>query len=164
MKLGLIMTFIIVLVIWNFKAPCCLAKDRALGKLKIEGEHVEHLVLQDKEGRTRRFDKPGKTIELPMGQYQLQESHLDDGYVCFQRPRLQDKWITISENKPVVLKVGAPLKQTLKVKRRGKSLVLDYKLLGIGGESYNNNDRNKPPRLVVYNGDEEINSGRFEYG
>jgi len=164
MKLGLVLSFMIVSIIWNFKAPCCLAKEKALGELRIEGEHIERFVLSREDGRTERFDKPGETIELPVGQYQLQESHLDGGYICFQRPGLQDDWITIAENKPAVLEVGAPLKQTLKVKRRGKALVLDYKLLGIGGEAYTKNERNKPPRLVVYNGDEEINSGRFEYG
>ena len=144
----------------------CVAQDQksALGELKIEGEHIERLILLGEDGHSKWFDKPGETIELPMGQYQLQESHLDGGYVCVLGAGIKNKWITIAENKPAVLKVGAPLKQTIKVRRRGKALVLDYKLLGIGGESYNNNDRNKPPRLIIYNGDEEINSGRFEYG
>jgi len=156
---------VILLILVMGTCPCKAQNQRLIqGELKLVGEHVEHLVLQDKDGRTERIDKPGETIKLPVGQYQLQESHLDGGYVYFQRAGLQDEWIMIAENKPAVLEVGAPLKQTLKVKRRGKALVLDYKLIGIGGEAYTKNERNKPPRLIIYNGDEEINSGRFEYG
>jgi hypothetical protein len=165
-KIKLVISFSIILLILVIGTCLCKAQDQCsvVGELKIVGEHVEHLVLLGKDGHSERLDKPAETIELPVGQYQLQESHLNGGYVCFMRAGLQDEWITIAENKPAVLKVGAPLKQIIKVKRRGKALVLDYKLLGIGGESYNNNDRNKPPRFIIYNGDEEINSGRFEYG
>ena len=159
-------SFSIILLIFTAGECLCTAQDQQSvhGELKIGGEHIERLVFLGENGQSSLFEKPGKSIELPVGQYQLQESHLDGGYVSFQRPGIKNKWITIDENKPAVLEVGAPLKQTIQVKRRGKALVLDYKLLGIGGESYNNNDRNKPPRLIIYNGDEEINSGRFEYG
>lgn len=144
----------------------CMAQDQrsVLGELKLEGKHVERLILQRKDGHTERFDRPGEVIELPVGQYRLLESRLDGGYVCLYRAGSQNKWITIAENKPAVLKVGTPLKQTPQVKRRGKALVLDYKLIGIGGETYTNEDRNKPPSLIVYKGDEELTSGRFEYG
>ena len=165
-KLKLVNSFSIILLILVIGTYICKAQDNTsvLGELKLEGGHVERLVLRGKDGNSKWFDKPGETTELPVGKYQLQESRLDGGYVCVQEAGIKNKWVTIAENKPAVLKVGAPLSQTIKVKRRGKALVLDYKLLGIGGESYNNNDRNKPPRLIIYNGDEEINSGRFEYG
>jgi len=159
-------SFCIILLFIAVGACLCKAQDQksVLGELKIEGECVERLILLGKDGNSKWFDKPGETIELPVGQYQLQESRLEEGYVCVLGAGIENKWITIAENKLAVLKVGAPLKQTLEVKRRGKALVLDYRLIGIGGESYNNNDRNKPPKLIIYNGDEEINSGRFEYG
>jgi hypothetical protein len=165
-KVKLVGSFIAILLFLTIGTYFCRAQDQrsAIGELKLEGEHVERLVLQRKDGHTERFDQPGETFKLPVGQYRLLESHLDGGYTCFQGAGTQNEWITITENAPMVLKVGAPLKQTLKVKRRGKALVLDYKLLGIGGESYTNEDRNKPPRLIVYKGEEEINSGRFEYG
>ena len=155
-----------ILFILAIAACLCVAQGQrsVLGELKLEGEHLEQLVLRRKDGHTEQFDKPVETIELPVGQYQLQESPLEGGYVCVLGTGIENKLITIAENKPAILKVGAPLKQTLEVKRRGKAFVVEYNLHGIGDEAYTKSDRDKPPRLVVYNGDEEINSGRFEYG
>jgi len=73
-------------------------------------------------------------------------------------------WIDVGEDKPAVLKVGAPLKQILKAERQGRVLTLDYQLLGIGGENYVRDDRDNPPTFTVYKGDKKIASGTFEYG
>jgi hypothetical protein len=165
-KIKSVNLFNAIIVILNIGMYLCKAQEQksAMGELKLEGGHIERLVLRGKDGKSKWFDKPGETIELHAGQYQLQESRLDGGYVCVQGAGIKNKWITIAENKPAVLEVGAPLKQTIKVKRRGKALVLDYKLLGIGGESYTNEIHNKPPSFIVYKGDDEIISGRFQYG
>ena len=164
LKFGLIILFVIASVFWNSGVSCCFAQEKALGELKLEGEHVERLVLQRKDGHTDRFDQPGEVVELPVGQYHLMESHLDGGYTCIQGTVPQNKWITIAENKPAVLKVGAPLKQAMEVKRQGRTLALDYKLLGIGGEGYTRADRSNPPGFTVYKGDQEIASGQLAYG
>jgi hypothetical protein len=139
-------------------------QEQALGVLKIQGEYVERLVLRREDGRTERFDKPGASIELPLGRYRLLESHLEGGYICFQGAGPQSKPITIAENEPSVLEVGAPLKQTLQTRREGKVLVLDYKLTGIGNELYTKADRSNPPNFTVYKDNQEIASGRFSYG
>ena len=164
MKSSLFVIFLITTVFGNFEVSLSLAGDQALGKLRLEGEHVERLVLRREDGHTERFDQPGDVVELPVGEYHLMESHLAGGYTCFQGPGSQDKWITIAENKPAVLKAGAPLKQTLEVKRQGRTLALDYKLLGIGGEAYARADRSNPPGFTVYKGDQEIASGKLAYG
>ena len=164
LKFVLIISFVIASVFWNSGASCCLAREKASGELKLEGEHVERLVLRRKDGHTERFDQPGEVIELRVGQYHLLESHLDGGYSCFQGAVTQNKWIKIAENTPAVLKAGAPLKQTLEVKRQGRTLALDYKLLGIGGEGYTHEDRSNPPGFTVYKGDQEIASGQLAYG
>jgi hypothetical protein len=140
------------------------AQGSVLGELKLEGNHIERLVLHRRDGRTEQFNEPAETIKLTIGEYRLQEVRLKGGFNCNSIISSTYNWVTVTEDESAVLKVGAPLKQMLEVKRRGKALVLDYKLLGIGGESYTKQGRNKPPRLIVYNGDEEINSGRFEYG
>lgn len=165
-KVEFVDSFSAILLILAIGTFLCNAQDQksVQGELKLEGEHVDRLVLRGKDGHTERFDKPGETIKLPVGQYHLMESHLDGGYVCFQGAGPQNKWITIAENKPEVLKLGAPLKQTLEVKRQGKTLVLDYKLLGIGGESYARANRSDPPSFTVYKGDTKIASGQFAYG
>lgn len=165
-KIKLVGSFIAILPFLAIGTCLCKAQDQisTLGELKLEGEHVERLVLQRKDGHTERFDQPGEVVELPVGQYQLQEAHLDGGYACLQGAGPQNKWITIAENVPAVLKVGTPLKQTLEVKRQGRTLALDYKLLGIGGEGYTRADRSNPPGFTVYKGDQEIASGQLAYG
>jgi len=164
LKFGLIIPFVIASVFWNSGVSFCLAGQQALGELKLEGEHVERLVLQRKDGHTERFDQPGEVVELPVGQYQLHESHLDGGYDCLQGGGTQKKWITIAENAPAVLKVGTPLKQILEVKRQGRTLALNYKLLGVGGEVYTQEDRSNSPSFTIYKGDQEIASGQLAYG
>ncbi len=165
-KVKLVGSFIAILPFLAIGTCLCKAQDQrsTLGELKLEGQHVESIVLWGKDGQTERFDKPGETIELPVGQYRLLESHLDGGYDCFQGAGPQSKWISIAENAPAVLKIGAPLNQTLTVKRQGKVLTLDYKLIGIGGEAYTSAERSNPPSLTVYRGDQEIASGQFAYG
>jgi hypothetical protein len=166
LKFRLFIIFSITLILWSIGSPLGQTQEQepAKGELRLEGKHIERLVLYRKYGCTEQFDEPDNTIKLAVGEYRLQDVRLKGGFISNSVRTSSYDWLTIVENEPAVLKVGAPLKQMLKVKRRGKALVLDYKLLGIGGESYNNTERDKPPKLIIYNGDEEINSGRFEYG
>lgn len=136
-----------------------------LGELKVQGKYIKRLVLSQKDGGTEKFDKPGETIKLPVGEYQLQEVRLEGGYSCrIMRPISDADWVTIAEDKPAVLKVGAPLKQTVEVTRQGSLLLLNYKLLGAGGEPYTSDSRSDPPAFTVYKGDKKIASCKFEYG
>ncbi len=138
--------------------------NSALGELKLEGKYIDLLVLRRKDGRTERFNRPEETIKLPAGEYQLLEARLEGGYTCrIMRVSGRD-WVTVDEDKPAVLKVGAPLKQTVKAKRQGRILILNYELLDVGGEIYTSSNRNKPPTFTVYKGDKEIASGKFEFG
>ena len=68
------------------------------------------------------------------------------------------------EDKQAVLKVGAPLVQELELRRQGEGIEFNYKLLGLGGESYVSNQRDKPPSLTVYKGDKVIVSDNFRFG
>jgi len=139
-------------------------QDSALGELKLQGKYIERLVLRRKDGRTERFDRPAETIRLPAGEYRLQEARLKSGYTCRIMRVSRGDWVTVAEDKPALLKVGAPLRQTVKAQRRGRVLVLNYELLGIGGEKYTGRDRSKPPTFTVYKGDKEIASDKFEFG
>jgi len=95
----------------------------------------------------------------------LQEAGLKAGYTCRIITRFSGSdWVRVAEDKPAVLKVGAPLEQTVKVKRQGRILMLDYELVGAGGEKYTSPDRSKPPTFTVYKGDKEIASDKFEFG
>ncbi len=136
----------------------------ALSELKLEGKYIDRLVLWRKDGRTERFNRPEETIKLPVGEYRLQEVRLEGGYTCRLLSVSGRDWVTVDEDKPAVLKVGAPLKQTVKAQRRGRILALNYELLGVGGEMYTSANRTKPPTFTVYKGDKEIASDKFEFG
>jgi len=140
------------------------SQDSALCELKLQGKYIERLVLQRKDGRTERFDQPAETIKLQVGEYRLLETHLKGGYICRSSRTPTGDWVTIAEDKSAVLKFGAPLKQTVKAQRQGSVLVLNYELIGIGGEIYTDSNRNKPPTFTVYKGDKEIASDKFEFG
>lgn len=136
-----------------------------LGELKVQGRYIERLVLRRKDGGTEKFDKPGETVKLPVGEYRLEQVRLQGGYSCgITRPISDADWVTVAADKPAVLEVGAPLRQQVKVQRQGSFLMLNYELLGVGGEKYTKADRNKPPTFTVYKGDSKIASGKFEFG
>jgi hypothetical protein len=95
----------------------------------------------------------------------LWEVHLEGDYVCYAYGRgIYDDLITVDANKPAVLKIGGPLKQSVKVKRQGGVLVLSYELVGLGGETYTSRKRTSTPTFAVYKGDDALASGSFEYG
>jgi hypothetical protein len=100
---------------------------------------------------------------VPTGKYRLHEIHLEGGYIS-RSSNTTVEWITITVDKPAVLKLGAPLTQTAKVQRQGSVLVLNYELLGGGGEKYTSPNRSKPPTFTIYKGDKEIASDKFEFG
>ncbi len=136
--------------------------DSAVGELKLEGQHIEQLVLSRNDSHTETLNNPGQITRLPAGEYLLQEVRLKGGYI---RSRIStSERITVRAGQQEVLKVGAPLVPTIKVQRQGRILRLSYDLLGAGGESYTGGDRSKPPTFAVYKGQKQIASGKFEFG
>jgi len=139
--------------------------DLILGQVKIEGLYIERLVLRGGDRENKSFKPPGENISLAPGEYQLWEVCLEGGYVCYAYGRgIYDDLITVDKDKPAVLKIGAPLKQSLKVKRQGGILALSYELVGMGGESYTSRNRTSTPTFAIYKGEKEIASGSFKYG
>lgn len=164
-KSRLVSLFLSILVLLS--AGICLSQAQqegsATGELKLEGKHIQKLVFRYKDGKTEKFDNPGESIRLPAGEYQLREVHLEGGYVC-RLGIVPGRWKTVDTDNPMVLKVGAPLKQTVKPRRRENLLILNYELLGVGGHRYVRGSRAKPPQFTIYKGDRKITSGSFEYG
>ncbi len=70
----------------------------------------------------------------------------------------------MDKDNPAVLKVGAPLKQSVRAQRRKNLLFLNYELLGVGGHNYVQAQRGTPPQFAIYRGDKKIASGKFEFG
>ena len=73
--------------------------------------------------------------------------------------------ITVNDTKPAVLTAGGPLTNSVSVIRQGRKLSLNYQLVGAGG-AYQlvNQDRSHPPEFTVYQGDQKVASGKFEFG
>jgi hypothetical protein len=163
MKTGLIIPFMIASFFWNSGASCCLAGQQVMGELKLEGQHVERLTLRRKDGQTEQFNEPAGTIKLAVGEYRLQDVRLKGGFTYNIHSASTYNWVTVTEGKPAILKVGAPLKQTVKIERQGPILSLDYYLTGVGGETYGSM-RSKRPVFTVFKGDKEVTTGEFEFG
>jgi hypothetical protein len=74
--------------------------------------------------------------------------------------------LTVDPNAPATLKVGAPLRQVVEIRRPGTAMVLNYELIGQGGERYSiNRTQGSPvPSFAVYRGDRKVASGDFEFG
>jgi hypothetical protein len=135
---------------------------QALGELRIEGKHIERLVLCRKDGRTEQFNEPNETIKLATGEYRLQDVRLKDGFIYSNRNPAYN-WVAVIGGEQAVLKVGAPLKQTVSIERQGPVLELKYNLVGVGGETYAVT-RSKHPTFAVFKGEKKVAGGKFEFG
>jgi hypothetical protein len=151
--------FVIASTCWS--AGVCFSRES--GELRLEGQHIERLVLRRQDGHTGQISRPDETIRLPVGEYRLQDVRLKDGFNYSSRDNATYDWVTVTEDKPATFKVGAPLKQTVTIERQGPVLALNYKLTGVGGETYAGT-RSKRPSFTVFKGDKEVASGRFEFG
>jgi hypothetical protein len=135
-----------------------------LGKLKLEGSHLDYIELRAKDGHTERITRPDQIIELPPGEYRFEQVRLKGNYTCRNMGVTRSDWVTVAADRPATLKVGGPLVPTVKVQREGRILRLRYELQGVGGETYTGGAGTKPPTFAVYKGQKKIASGKFEYG
>jgi len=169
-KFRFISLFITILLFLGIGVCLCEAQEAmeqnsAVGEIKLQGENIEYLVLVRKGGHRETISRPKGTVKLPAGEYRLHEVRLRGGYICRSSRTPVGDWITVAEDKPAVLKVGGPLKHSVRVQQQGRILVLNYGLHGVGGEIYTARlNRSKPPTFTVYKGDKKIASDKFEFG
>jgi hypothetical protein len=139
-----------------------------LGELDIAGEFIQRAVLKD-GARLVVLDAPKGTVRVPIGRYTDCQVRIGkDGSAAHPErssPGLR-RPLVVEKNKAVTLKGGGPLTNTVALSRRGNYLVLNYRLIGAGGENYQlgARDLNNPPRFAIYQGDTRIASGKFEFG
>jgi len=136
------------------------------GRLRIEGQGIEQLVLREGSGRDRPFDRPGPMVALPPGDYRVQSVRLQGGHYTPSHLIPKGLQVAVDANAPATLTLGAPLRQSVKVERQGPVMVLNYELIGRGGERYviNRGENAKSPTFTVYRGDSKVASGDFEFG
>jgi hypothetical protein len=157
-------------------------QSAALGELTITGQFIGRLVLQGgrnvlaggkntlaNEQYVVVLDQPAGTVKIPTGSYNQVEVRLEkNGALAYldSGPAQNGRQISVNDKTPAVLDVGGPLTNSVTANRHGQDLVMNYQLLGAGGEIYQMpaQDRSKPPKFAVYSGEKKIASGEFEYG
>jgi len=159
-----------------------------LGELKLAGDFIQRLRLHgspnhgldvetglpvgvaEAEPCTVVLEEPAKMVLVPVGRYDKQGVRLGKGNVVADlSDRTGRKSVIVAKDKLAALAVGGPLTNTVTMRQRGRDLVLDYELLGVGGSSYRLSQRGAPggekrPQFTVYQGDEKIASGEFRFG
>ncbi len=93
----------------------------AFGRLTIDAEHIERLVLRDEHDRVIPFDHPAASVELAVGTYRVGEIVLDGGYTS-RDSRLGS--LEVREGEEAVLRAGAPLSHRVQARRQGRYLIL----------------------------------------
>src|SRR3972149_4583360 len=130
-------------------------------ELVLEGKNIEKLVLLDGHGLSKTFTRPDSSLFLPPGNYTIQEVSLGDYYALLY-PNLEKNRFTLTPDKPFHLKLGGSLTPEVALKRQGRFLTMDYKLLGVDGRRYLNRQRINPAQFAVYLDDQKIASGAFK--
>ena len=134
------------------------------GTLRVEGQGIERLVLQDSTGRRTVHYYREPNLVLRAGSYRLEEVVLQGEYSSSGlRIPAEARELRTEADELTTLKLGAPLRQTVKIARWGRSLVLNYQLFGCGGESYAVTQRQaaKPPAFVIYQSGDKVVSDDF---
>jgi len=166
-KLRFTISFAAVLFLLHLGINFSEARDQnsVLGELELEGKSIVRLVLRrEGDNEMETFRRPEQIIKLPTGKYSVQEVHLDGGYIYYASRGPTRHLVSVTSDEPATLKIGGPLKQTVKVNRQGRLLVMNYELLGVGGEQYTGGNSGEPPTFTVYRGDKEVASDKFEFG
>ncbi len=141
----------------------------ATGQLNIKGKFTRPVTLRTNNDNLTVIDVCESTVAVPAGDYRPSDIYIDAGKAgifTLSRYSIQGGEITIGEDKPATLTIGGPLRNTVEVKRMGRILTLDYKLLGAGNCEYVpvRTDNETAPTFVVFCNDKEIASGKFAYG
>jgi hypothetical protein len=101
---------------------------------------------------------------LASGKYRLLAVQLDNGYSASLYSPDLESFVTLAPDQPHRLKVGPPLKPSVKIKREGRHLKMDYRLADASGHSYTGHQRTNPPTFSVTKDGRELGSGTFAYG
>jgi len=165
-------------------------QQTALGELQITGSFIQRLVLTGGP-YVVVLNQPPASVKIPPGRYQPYRVWLKQNetraYYDFgvplsgkanvfqdetgaQLPVVSrpppDQAVVVNEQRPAVLAVGGPLTNCVSATRRGRNLLLSYRLIGARGGEYwlaGGGDA-KPPLFAVGRSGKSIGSGQFEFG
>ena len=140
----------------------------ALGELKITGQFIKRLLLPGGPYLVV-LDQPAGDVQVPAGTYSQPSVRLEkSGIAAFDNGGLQasSRRIVVNGKTPAILAAGGPLTNSVAVSRHGRDLLMNYQLIGPGGQTYQpaNRDYSHPPEFAIYKGEKKIASGKFEFG
>jgi hypothetical protein len=139
-----------------------------LGALSITGQFIRRFVLTGGPYLVM-LDDPAAVVKVPTGKYIQPDIQLEQKGVeafCKAGQQTAASEISVNDKTTAVVHVGGPLTNSVIASRHGQDLRLDYRLVGVSGESYQQArpDYSKPPQFAVYKGAKKIASGTFEFG
>lgn len=137
--------------------------DEPLAEVDFEGARVSRLLLRGPA--LAIVEEPAGRFTLPAGMYSDGRVFIagQDADTLFEA-RLRG--IEIKAGQTNSLRAGAPLDHTVRIRRSGAQLNMDYRLRGVGEEEYSRVDggRGGKPRVTISCKGRELASGNFEYG
>jgi hypothetical protein len=136
-----------------------------LGEARLTGQFVKRIILSG--DYLSIFDQPAASVKLPTGSYSQSGLLLEkDGAQAYPTVESGARSLKVTAQSPTVLAVGGPLTNSVTATRRGEDLVLNYQIIGAGGQTYQmaNVNRLHPPEFAIYKGERKIASGNFEFG
>jgi len=168
-------------------------RQTVLGELRITGSFIHRVVLTGGPYVVVLAD-PAASVKVPPGRYQPYRIWLKQGeaqaYFNYGLPRsgkanaleeLQfetgsqmpvvsppppEEAVVVDEQRTAVLAVGGPLTNSVSATRRGRTLLFNYRLIGVGGGEYwlAGGGGGKSPQLTVDRSGKTIESAEFEFG
>lgn len=161
-----------------------------LGKLQITGSFIHRLVLTG-EPYVVVLDQPRASVQIPPGRYQAYRVWLKQAetraYFEYGLPQSgkanvvqaetgaqmpvvslppPEQAVVVDAQRPAVMEVGGPLTNCVSAARRGRNLLLNYRLIGAGGAQYwlAGGGIQQPPHFMVSRSGRSLGTGKFEFG
>lgn len=163
---GAIVLIVSALPLVHGSAVATHGGQEEVGELRIEGEGLKEVILKDEAGRRKTIDQFDSPVTLSEGEYSIQSITLQGDHSSSYSQIPGGLRVVADANAVATLRIGAPLRQVVKVERQGPVIVLNYELIGRGGEQYRvNRTQDCPgPSFTAYRGEREVGSGKFEFG
>lgn len=165
-----LLQFVLALAVLLATRAVAKAAEPGNCELAIRGHSIRQLTLIERTRRTGvRFDRPGETVQLPPGEYRVEQVELDNGYTLDPLAVPRHDWFQVTREGRNELAAGAPLYPTVAARRHGGFIRMDYSTVDGVGRSYRKigmtlEERSRPPTFTVSKGGRQIGSGSFEYG
>ncbi len=129
----------------------------------IDGEDVEKLTLATPPGPMGYVVVTAPAASLPAGKYHVDEVVLKGGYT-YSYDGGTGPTVTLVPGVPFHYRPALPLMPGVEATRRGRLLDLNYRLTDVEGRVCRSGRQREPPKFAIFQGDQQIAAGSFEYG